>query len=233
MPMRYIKYIKDDEHSDYMACSQYADWIVSDFTSTSLKDGFILQHFSRAVDPALEYLKNTDYFEAWQIVDGRNEDSGEICDDIFAVGQSLTSVDDFHNSLEIKGTIEFCGDVFWIPKGIELYDIIDNWSSTAVREAGGLRACFEFPEFTPELRSKYHVFTRKKFTHHWDLSSERSIYNAVYKFMFKRCPHGPINERECKEFNSSIDTVLSNSTYNGIKKRITEQWYMFQSNKNT
>lgn len=173
--MRYIKYIKDDEHSDYMACSQYADWIVSDFTSTSSKDGFILQHFSRAVDPALEYLKNTDYFEAWQIVDGRNEDSGEICDDIFAVGHSLTSVDDFHNSLEIKGTIEFCGDVFWIPKGIELYDIIANWSSTAVREAGGLRACFEFPEFTPELRSKYHVFTRKKFTHHWDLSSERSI----------------------------------------------------------
>lgn len=67
-----------------------------------------------------------------------------------------------HNQL----TIEFCGDVFWIPKGIELYDIIANWSSTAVREAGGLRACFEFPEFTPELRSKYLVFTRKKFTHH-------------------------------------------------------------------
>ena len=58
--MRYIKYIKDDEHSDYMACSQYADWIVSDFTYASSKDGFIRQHFSRAVDPALEYLKNTD-----------------------------------------------------------------------------------------------------------------------------------------------------------------------------
>ncbi len=170
--------IINERHSESCLCELQINWIIPAITHKQNGNGYIVQVFSRKLTPQnvlkTQEYEDISYAEAWCVCNGKiiEEDRGKLCNDAFAIGNPLDEFSEFSRSVGTKGQFEFTGKVFWISCNHYLYNEINNWSRTTVRQAGGLKASYDFSQFV-NLKQ---YFERTPFIHTWNLTGEEDIY---------------------------------------------------------
>ncbi len=217
-------YIKKSEwHSESCACELQIDWNVPKITQGSDEDGFIVQIFTRKLVP--EGILNTsaynsiEYAEAWGVENNAicSKDKGQLCDDMFAVGNRLNDFSEFTRSLDTVGKFEFYGKVYWIPSSSEIYDEIKTWSDDTVKQAAGLRATYDFDI----LKNEKCIFEREVFVHSWNLSDENKIYSLAKQKLFRFCPN---NTKRDEELLINNAYSLLGEKYKHLADKIIYEW---------
>ena len=215
--------VLDEEHTHYCKCKQEINWNLLDITGSNEATGYIVQHFMRRANPRQNFLDDADYYEAWKIENGISVDRGNICDDLFSVGDwSIYGYPtaDMANSIGTKGSFVFTGDVYWIPEGnSELYRIVESWSITSVPQANGLKASYSFEK----LSTVKPVFSREPFIHTWDYSTPELFQEEVSDFLFRLCPKR--EKRDTEIFEENLDDIFSKGLFLDVKEKISKAWY--------
>ena len=142
-------------------------------------------------------------------------DRGNICDDMFSIGNDWQYFDLFKKCAGTSGKYVFKGDVFWIPDNHRLFDMVSSWKEWAVKEAAGLKStysCDDFNLIEP-------VFSRTPFIHEWDLTDKTVIYDTAKKMLFRYC-HSK-NDREL--LLSEINNVIP-SQYEYMNSSLIDEW---------
>lgn len=216
--------IINEHHSESCLCELQINWNVPVITYKQKDSGYIVQVFSRKLTPqnilkTPEY-EDISYAEAWCVCNGKiiEEDRGELCNDIFSIGNPLDEFSEFSRSVGTKGQFEFTGTVFWISYDNCLYDEISNWSRTTVKQAGGLKASYNFTQFV-NLKQ---CFERTPFIHTWDLTDENIIYINAKQRLFRFCPNNTKRDKELLEENAAY---LLGEKYQYLAKRIITEWH--------
>ncbi len=215
--------VKNEWHSNSCACEQQIDWNIPLISGSNKANGFIVQSFQRVQIPSnclgIPDYDDIHYFEAWCVENGSiiPQDKGEVCNDMFAIGNPLDSFSSFYQSLGTSGSFQFDGTIFWIPKNSPLYEIIDKWKRSDVKQTAGLKASYSFPE----IENIECVFKRNPFIHSWDLTNEKRIYIEAKTMMFKYCPR---NTEADKRLLVSTTYDLLGENYRHIAQRIIGEW---------
>ena len=144
------------------------------------------------------------------------KDEGQESDDMFCIGNSY-SYNELKISLGTKANIHFTGDVSWIPEQSDQFNIVDNWSTEEIKDAGGLKASNTFDEIV----KFYFVFSRQPFIHSWDLSTNQQILNVVKKVLFKAYPK--TNDKDL--FIDALNGIFTDEIYSDIKEKIKFDWF--------
>lgn len=199
------------------------DWIIDDFISDEDNSGYIVQHFHRESEPANFQVLDTDYYEAWKVVDGQNKDRGIECDDSIAVSASLSTA--LKSCFDTSGYYKVICDIYWIPSHSDLYATVDSWKCTTVEQAKGLKSSWDFPLLT----KAYFVFQRPIILHEWSLLTEEEIKTGVLADALRYCPrntprdHDLVNDLLNDIFNDPTDSKyhLKQCIYNEWQERIS------------
>jgi hypothetical protein len=204
-------------------CELRINWIVSTIAGSESASGFIVQKFSRCMEPrnildVVDY-QNITYFEAWKVEDGiiTAEDKGVQCDDKFLIGGRI--IEEFCRSVDKNGRFTFRGEVYWIPFGSDLFETIDKWERGCVKQAGDLRATYDDVEIGPEYRH----FTRKPFVHEWNLTDETVIYSKAKEVLFEFFPNS--TQRDYEMLVANVYYMLTEK-HRDIADRIVMEWKM-------
>lgn len=215
--------VKNEWHSNSCACELQIDWNIPLISGSNKANGFIVQSFQRIQIPSnclgIPAYDDIHYFEAWCVENGSviPQDKGEVCNDMFAIGNPLDTFPSFRHSLGTSGSFQFDGTIFWIPKCSPLYSIIDDWGRFDVKQTAGLKATYNFPQIE-HIES---VFKREPFIHSWDLTDENRIYTETKNMMFRYCPHNTEADKEL--LVSTIDNLLGEK-YRHMAQRIISEW---------
>lgn len=216
-----IKYIKTDEHSTYMSCAQYSDWLVDGFNSDS-KDAYIVQEIMLEMlfDGILDYKH---YYEAWKIEQGLCcKEEGQLCDDILCIGHRLDDTDALKKSIGHYGKVVFKPKVYFIKIDSVLYNEIDSWPENIVKEANGLKAIY-YSEKVSELFENCESFKREEFCHCWDFRDYNLIYNTVLDYCIRNYKKNNLDERN---LYLDLDDIFSDVSccYRVLKQEIINSW---------
>lgn len=208
-------------HSAGFSFDYQINWIVPAITGSEYANGYIVQHFTRLLQPqnSIEGVDDIEYFEAWRISNGVCPGPKE-CDDEFSVGMNLDFCE-LRRALHTKGRFEISAAVYWIPEFSPLYEIVDNWSDTTVVQTAGLKGSYGFRELSEE----YLVFHRPLFIHSWSLITEDEIEDKVQKAIFAYCPNNTPRDEELMNENLEYIFEGQNEGLQKIKKRIANAWH--------
>lgn len=206
-----------EEHKESCMCNIMINWNPKAISKNEAAYGFIVQHFTRSLitEYSIDIPQNTNYYEAWRVLEGKVKDRGNICDDIFSIGNDFQLFDLFKKCAGTSGRYEFTGDVFWIPDNHRLFNLVSSWDEWTVKEAAGLKStyvCDDFNLIEP-------VFSRIPFIHEWDLTDDTFVYNTAKKILFRYC-----HSRNDKELLlNTIDNVIP-IQYEHMKEAIIDEW---------
>lgn len=151
MKSKYYSEVGKTVREKFIACRYEIKWNVPKITGSLNAEGYIVQHFSRVTTPALPFLPDKSYYEAWKITNGIC-DNNKLFDDGYAIAlypsdgaqNAEELVDSVVHSVGTTGKIEFFGDVYWIPRSDKLYPLICKWPIGMIKEAGNLPAVEHF-----------------------------------------------------------------------------------------
>ena len=214
--MEYYTEIKS-EHKESCMCELLINWNPVTIAQSATASGYIVQHFSRELitEYSIDIPQNTSYYEAWKVTNGIVVDRGNICDDMFSIGNDWQYFDLFRKCAGTSGTYVFKGDVFWIPDNHRLFDMVSSWKECAVNEAAGLKSTYSCGDF----RLIEPVFSRTPFIHEWDLTDKTVIYDTAKRMLFRYC-HSK-NDREL--LLSEINNVIP-SQYEYMNSSLIDEW---------
>lgn len=222
---KYFQFKSDEYHSHGFNFEVKIDWIVEDFISDEEKSGYIVQHFRRESKPVNFQVADTDYFEAWHIVDGQNIDHGCECDDSIAVSAYLG--DALKSCFDTKGYYKITCDVYWIPSHSDLYATVDSWKHTTVEQAKGLKSSWDFPLLT----ESYHVVHRPIILHEWSLLTDEEIKSGVLADAKRYCPRNTSRDHDL--VNTLLNVVFDDPAdrRHWLKQGIYDEWQAYVLNK--
>ena len=124
-------YIKiGEEHKESCMCNIMINW----------NPKAISKNEAAYTEYSIDIPQNTNYYEAWRVLEGKVKDRGNICDDIFSIGNDFQLFDLFKKCAGTSGRYEFTGDVFWIPDNHRLFNLVSSWNEWTVKEAAGLKS---------------------------------------------------------------------------------------------
>ena len=214
--MEYYTEIKS-EHTESCMCELLINWNPVAIAQSGTASGYIVQHFSRKLitEYQIDIPQNTSYYEAWKVTNGIVTDRGEVCDDIFSIGNDWQYFDLFKKCAGTSGKYVFKGDVFWIPESHRLFDVVSSWNEQTVKSANGLKATFECDDFN-FIEA---VFSRLPFEHEWDLTDEAVIYDTAKKMLFRYC----YSQNDRERLLSKINNVIP-SQYEYMNSSLIDEW---------
>jgi len=161
--------IVSDKHSSYEYCEYKIKWnverIIDAFYTahaklTKVLNGYIVQlvHF-KYVDG-----RAANYYEAWEVTNGKTVSDGYDYDDNFSNGLPYGHDEDVPQ----HGVVSWKTKVYWVPEGIDVYDVVNNWKKKNVPEANELKAELE-EEVSQDIKDQIeqnYVFSRE-YEHKW------------------------------------------------------------------
>lgn len=217
MEKKYYKLTSEEYHSHGHTFQVDIDWIVEDFISEE-RSGFIVQHFRRVSEPADFQVNDTEYYEAWRIVDGHNKDHGKKCDDSIMVSNYLG--DSLKSCIDMSGQYKVTCDVYWVPKSSELYQIVDSWDINTVEQANGLKSSWD----CPPLIEDFHVVQRPEIIHKWSMTSDEEIKTSILADAVRAYPND--TERDRGLLKVLLDSIFDNPADKRywLKKAIYNEW---------
>lgn len=112
-------------------------WNVRNIAGNDSAEGFILQHMN--IESNISSVPNSDYWEAWQVVDGYIDRKDYAYDDNWNPLPSYLvdcCRDEINASLD--GIVRYSAEVFWIPRQSKAYNEIIQWSPASGSLAGDL-----------------------------------------------------------------------------------------------
>ena len=156
-------------HTDYEYCEYKIKWnverIIDAFYTahaklTKVLNGYIVQlvHFTYVDGRA------ANYYEAWEVTNGKTVSDGYDYDDNFSNGLPYGHDEDVPQ----HGVVSWKTKVYWVPEGIDVYDVVNNWKKKNVPEANELKAELE-EEVSQDIKDQIeqnYVFSRE-YEHKW------------------------------------------------------------------
>ena len=220
MERKIVKRVKSDKHTEYMACSQYVDWVFQAFDD-NLGNAFIVQEI--ILDKEIDEIKTiSHYFEAWHVINGEcKKGPYQESDDLFCVGHPFDDRDALKESIGHKGRIAFIPRVFLVKEGTPLYDEIQSWPTDVVFEANGLQACYYTEELARQVNN-HQEFLREPFCHEWRFDDPKLIYEVILHYCTTM--YHPDNIIDRTNFYIAMEDFFSEGTYSEIKQQIIDIW---------
>ena len=211
MHSQILKTVKE-KHTNDMRCLLMINWDMKGLSIEEGENAFIVQKLrieqTRDGEP---YRQELHYFEAWKVKNGKIQDSGNQCDDMFAIGRDIEFLDKdlIKDSIGHKGSVIFTPKVYVVRENSELYSQIEGWPNDKIQEANGLRAVLYTEETEKEFEGTS-VFEREVFRHDWQFDDSE----VISRIMLEHC-------KKVKSKKEEIEYLFEGKEeYSDIKERI-------------
>ena len=223
-------------HDQYTSiCKLEVNWNLEAVTRNSepgQSSGFIVQKVTISIEsyPPLSTDISYDYYEAWEVAQGKVE-KHPACeyDDVFSIGTQIgTRFDAIADCLGTAGSIVFTGDVYWVDSNMSLYQQIMEWPRGGVAEAGTLRSMIGIEMCDLE---ECYIGTRPEFSHSWNC---REV-DTIYRVLLREASRYVANDRDLKSLKHNLkyclDSLLyGHNDYLGLRTRVYNEVLKSQLN---
>ena len=118
------------------------NWNIPVIAKGDNKTGFIIQHI--IIESHIDCIHDNDYWEAWQVINGDIEQGSACYDDSWSPIPSFLIAECADAINASDGLAIYRSNVYWIPRGSEIYNIVEQWHPDLQSPAQELKMTYNF-----------------------------------------------------------------------------------------